>query len=253
MKIKNYIKTSNIYPLLLLLSVIILFSLLGTSYNFEGYTEQEPIPIPQCPPGSGCGGGHNGPHGPHGFGGGKGNNSDYILKTQIVPPVCPMCPPYICDNDASGNNSKDAPVSKDISVSKSGRSSNEHASSFKTNTETTTTTQQNNSPQGNSPQGNSSQGNSSQGNSGGFLGGLTRGSSLISGNSGTDISESQQEINKLKIQLKEMKKNGGSCQPCPACERCPEPSFDCKKVPNYRSTAVGNYLPMPILNDFSQF
>jgi hypothetical protein len=25
------------------------------------------------------------------------------------------------------------------------------------------------------------------------------------------------------------------CPPCPACARCPEPSFECKKVPNYRA------------------
>lgn len=42
------------------------------------------------------------------------------------------------------------------------------------------------------------------------------------------------------------------CQPCPACARCPEPSFECKKVPNYN--AINNdYLPQPVLNDFSQF
>ncbi len=41
-------------------------------------------------------------------------------------------------------------------------------------------------------------------------------------------------------------------QPCPPCGRCPEPSFDCKKVPNYSSTN-SEYLPMPVLNDFSQF
>ena len=42
------------------------------------------------------------------------------------------------------------------------------------------------------------------------------------------------------------------CPPCPACARCPEPSFECKKVPNY--SAIGNdYLPSPILNDFSSF
>jgi len=41
-------------------------------------------------------------------------------------------------------------------------------------------------------------------------------------------------------------------QPCPPCGRCPEPSFDCKKVPNYASTN-SEYLPVPILNDFSQF
>jgi len=68
-----------------------------------------------------------------------------------------------------------------------------------------------------------------------------------------DINEYDSEISKLKEQLKELKGNNGNCPPCPACERCPEPSFDCKKVPNYRSTSVGNYLPMPVLNDFSGF
>jgi hypothetical protein len=41
-------------------------------------------------------------------------------------------------------------------------------------------------------------------------------------------------------------------QPCPPCARCPEPAFDCKKVPNYRSSD-SSYLPMPILTDFSSF
>jgi hypothetical protein len=42
------------------------------------------------------------------------------------------------------------------------------------------------------------------------------------------------------------------CQPCPPCARCPEPSFECKKVPNYN--AINNsYLPQPIVNDFSSF
>ena len=40
-------------------------------------------------------------------------------------------------------------------------------------------------------------------------------------------------------------------QPCPPCGRCPEPSFECKKVPNYSSTS--NVLPVPVLTDFSQF
>jgi hypothetical protein len=42
------------------------------------------------------------------------------------------------------------------------------------------------------------------------------------------------------------------CPPCPACARCPEPSFECKKVPNYNNMN-DNYLPMPVLNDFSTF
>ena len=43
-----------------------------------------------------------------------------------------------------------------------------------------------------------------------------------------------------------------SCPPCPPCARCPEPAFECKKVPNYASTN-DNYLPRPVLSDFSQF
>jgi hypothetical protein len=42
------------------------------------------------------------------------------------------------------------------------------------------------------------------------------------------------------------------CEACPACARCPEPSFECKKVPNYN--AVNNeFLPKPVLNSFSSF
>ena len=42
------------------------------------------------------------------------------------------------------------------------------------------------------------------------------------------------------------------CPACPPCARCPEPSFTCKKVPNY-SSSNDNYLPRPVLADFSQF
>lgn len=40
--------------------------------------------------------------------------------------------------------------------------------------------------------------------------------------------------------------------PCPPCARCPEPAFECKKVPNYASNN-SQYLPRPVLSDFSQF
>ena len=45
---------------------------------------------------------------------------------------------------------------------------------------------------------------------------------------------------------------GKPCTPCPPCGRCPEPAFECKKVPNYSSTNQ-EYLPRPFLNSFSQF
>jgi len=42
------------------------------------------------------------------------------------------------------------------------------------------------------------------------------------------------------------------CPACPACARCPEPAFECKKVPNYNNIN-DNYLPVPVLSDFSTF
>ena len=42
------------------------------------------------------------------------------------------------------------------------------------------------------------------------------------------------------------------CPPCPACARCPESSFECKKVPNYNAIN-DNYLPQPVISDFSSF
>jgi len=43
------------------------------------------------------------------------------------------------------------------------------------------------------------------------------------------------------------------CPPCPACARCPEPAFECKKVPNYNSVGSSKFLPMPVVSDFSSF
>jgi hypothetical protein len=43
------------------------------------------------------------------------------------------------------------------------------------------------------------------------------------------------------------------CPPCPPCARCPEPAFDCKKVPNYSRPSSGQYLPKAVISDFSAF
>ena len=42
------------------------------------------------------------------------------------------------------------------------------------------------------------------------------------------------------------------CPPCKPCGRCPEPSMTCKAVPNYNSIG-SDYLPQPVLSDFSTF
>jgi hypothetical protein len=50
----------------------------------------------------------------------------------------------------------------------------------------------------------------------------------------------------------------GSCEkkkeypPCPPCARCPEPSFECKKVPKY-DAMDDSQKPMPVLNNFASF
>lgn len=46
--------------------------------------------------------------------------------------------------------------------------------------------------------------------------------------------------------------NPAPVPPCPPCERCPEPAFDCKKVPNYNSFNQ-DFMPVPVLNSFSTF
>lgn len=56
---------------------------------------------------------------------------------------------------------------------------------------------------------------------------------------------------KCPVVINKCQDNEKKCPPCPACARCPEPNFECKKVPNYKSS--NTELPMPLLNDFSQF
>jgi hypothetical protein len=45
------------------------------------------------------------------------------------------------------------------------------------------------------------------------------------------------------------KSEPGTCPPCPACERCPEPTVDCKRVVKYKDQQY----PVPLISDFSHF
>jgi hypothetical protein len=53
-------------------------------------------------------------------------------------------------------------------------------------------------------------------------------------------------------QIAAHRQDNTKCPPCPPCARCPEPAFDCKKVPNYNSFN-SNYMPVPVISDFSGF
>jgi hypothetical protein len=110
--------------------------------------------------------------------------------------------------------------------------------------------------------------NQSSGSSG------SSGSNQSSGSSGSNqgipasqIPDGQEDLYMLKSQMvppvcpacpatrcPTASSGGGNnkCPPCPPCARCPEPAFECKKVPNY-SSGNDNVLPRPVLADFSQF
>ncbi|ADX06392.1 hypothetical protein 162275874 [Organic Lake phycodnavirus 2] len=206
----------NKYILLLLFAVVVLFSLLG-SFS-EGFDD---MPVPLCKDKE-CSG------------------DDYILKSQVVPPVCPACPGFLGtdDSDEKGSpiddtSTKDNIVSEKV-IEKEKEKTNKNKES-KFNFKQTVEETKNSIPNMFEKENDDGKG------------------IFESRMNQKDINEYDSEISKLKEQLKELKGNNGNCPPCPACERCPEPSFDCKKVPNYRSTSVGNYLPMPVLNDFSGF
>ena len=47
--------------------------------------------------------------------------------------------------------------------------------------------------------------------------------------------------------------DASTCPPCEPCGRCPEPSFECAKVPNYSAGSSNEYLPIPVLSSFSSF
>ena len=193
-------------------------------------------------------------------------DDNYILKTEVVPPVCPACPSLINGHSHEENVGENTEIlgteqvdaaSGDINVlSQSQTSSVEETSNTNTNNTSNTsnitnTNIYNQESPSNQDSAQAAQTESSQG------GGL--GSVLGSGQGSSSESSYQKEIERLKAELNKLKQSNGngtntdSCPPCPPCDRCPEPSFSCEKVLNYRSPNVGNYLPLPVLNDFSSF
>lgn len=252
------------YSFLVLFIVVVVFSILG-SLTYEPFSNlldisrtdlsgDSTLAVPSC---SATGSGSSGSSGNINI-----SSEDYILKTQIVPPVCPSCPPYIghshdsnlAELDASTNLTSTEPTPAVEKQKQQEKSNAEAKFSFKQTSETKVASRDPPNPlSGLFGSGGSGSSGGTRDGAGGMFG---TGSNALGGfnrESGADISEYKAEIEKLKEQLRELKTYDGKPPPCPACERCPEPSFDCKKVPNYRSTALGEYLPMPILNDFSSF
>jgi hypothetical protein len=168
-------------------------------------------------------------------------NDDYVLKTEMVAPVCPACPSYI---DAHGHSNipkdgeevelniiKDSEINNNTKINNT-KIKNTEIDNKQTNTNINTDYTYNiKNGEGNKK-------------------------------NEENLKNKEKQIKLLEEQLNAMKnsqltnnsgKNNGDCPACPPCGRCPEPSVSCERVVNYRSPNVGKYLPMPVLNDFSTF
>lgn len=168
-------------------------------------------------------------------------DSKYILKTQVVPPVCPACPSVI-NNHEHGNNLYDSVVKEDkgnsitqnsTKINQQAKVSNSSNQEYKsiTNIENTTINNAENKEEKVETEPKVSK----------------KQNSLLM---------SDKILNRQKIfyDQKSLSENiSGQCPPCPSCERCPEPAFTCEKVINYKSPSSKQYLPIPVLNDFSSF
>jgi hypothetical protein len=85
----------------------------------------------------------------------------------------------------------------------------------------------------------------------------------VSGIKKSEIPEGEEDLYILKSQalqpncpicpeINSNNNNNEKCPPCPPCGRCPEPAFECKKVPNYKRFSQNNNFK-PLLADFSNF
>ena len=239
---------SHLVELLILLLVTISFAWIGVEKNkvvpyngdiVEGMENE--VDVPQCsgsqdPPS--CYDTINSEYDPYAY------DTNYILKTRILPPLCPACPSTI-NNHHDANNLYDGLLdeygnsitnsSTEINqTSQVSNSSNEEYNSV-TNIENTT------------------------------INNLDENRNSNSNDNNKKVNDKEMDQNKIlsdKIlerqkqffdREKESENTSSQCPPCPACERCPEPAFTCEKVINYKSPSSKQYLPMPVLNDFSNF
>ena len=190
---------------------------------------------------------------------------NYILKTQIVPPVCPACPAILNnhehakveDKPKDGEKKKEEEKKEEEKKETKNEVNTEIKSETNTNISETNINQEQNFSQESSETKVSTENSNNNTNTTNYY--LENSNNNLSGSSsGYGLSNN---VSELRGQIKQLQQklsagdgsNGGECPPCPACARCPEPAFTCQKVPNYRSQNIGSYLPIPVINDFSTF
>lgn len=218
----------NLTEMMLLLVVIISFAWIGAHKQMvAAYNDDviEPMETKEEDVVPGCNDTVYSEYDPYSY------DSKYILKTQVVPPVCPACPSVI-NNHNHGNNSND------------GLDDGTGASIVQESTEINETIQVANSS--NEQHSNVTNIENTTFNSGAVANPPPSANNIKS----DDVIKRQQKKYDNESLFESM---SNTCPPCPACERCPEPAFTCEKVINYKSPSAKQYLPIPVLNDFSNF
>lgn len=242
---------TNLVEILLLLIVIIAFAWIGVhkqmvvSYNsdiIENMDSQDEVPkcsgFPNVP---GCHDTVISDYDPYSY------DSKYILKTQVVPPVCPACPSVI-NNHEHGNNLYDGLVDENgISVVQESTEINQEAQvSNSSNEEYTSVTNIENTTINNNDDDKKNKKDKNDKNRNDNNNNTIANNNILS----DEILKRQRSFYDRGSSSENV---SSQCPPCPACERCPEPAFTCEKVINYKSPSSKQYLPMPVLNDFSSF
>ena len=196
----------------------------------------------------------------------EGKDDKYILKTKIIPPKGTSCPIEISTpaskylNAITPNSNGSQPIASQPSASQPNGSQPSASEQKALTTQIQNSSNSNSSNTSSSVTNITNVGEKSVSNTPDASNTPVPSESIsstpatIPGNEA--IVQNTAVLNDIKgsiSQINQQKPKPETCPPCPACERCPEPAFDCKKVPNYRSPSIGQYLPMPILNDFSTF
>lgn len=190
-------------------------------------------------------------------------DDNYILKTEIVPPVCPACPSVINQHSHDGEVTSDSSSlggselneNNTLGGSKLNETNitnitNEENVTNKVNETVNTSIQKTNVVDNPELETQEVEDETAQSQNNNNI-------QSFSNQNDSLVQEYEKQINELKSELDELRQRSagkdGECPPCPPCDRCPEPVFSCEKVINYRSPSVGQYLPMPVLGDFSTF
>lgn len=178
---------------------------------------------------------------------------NWFLKTKMVPPICPTCPYYFPldkKEDKKDDEKKDNEEDEDINDNSGNQNDNSINQKLINNSDNSI------NQNVNQQQSADNKWNNLFGNNSITFGGnkTTTQPNYNTSQIGTLAGSGPAPVNNNSpVSTPAQAGSNDSCPPCPACERCPEPAFECKKVPNYRSASMDNYMPLPVLNDFSRF